>query len=180
MELTPDRLALMVEGCRTPDVWAPLLNTMWRERGITTPRRQAAFLAQAGHETGSFRWLVEIWGPTGAQSRYDGRVDLGNTEPGDGYRYRGRGIFHLTGRATYRAAGFEDEPNRVSEPEHAVWTAGWYWRSHDLEHPADRMDLQEITRRINGGTNGYTDRCVRYVRALSVIGVDISGQPALV
>jgi putative chitinase len=68
---------------------------------ITTPLRIAHFMAQATHETGGFKFLHELWGPTPAQQRYEGRLDLGNTSKGDGYLYRGRGVFQLTGRGNY-------------------------------------------------------------------------------
>lgn len=82
---------------------APLADAC-RVFGIDTPQRQAAFLAQIAHESGSFRYVREIWGPTAAQQRYEGRADLGNTEPGDGKRYLGRGLIQLTGRANARQA----------------------------------------------------------------------------
>jgi putative chitinase len=71
-----------------------------REFEVTTPLRQAAFLAQLAHESGQFRFMEEIWGPTPAQRRYEGRRDLGNIQPGDGFRYKGRGPIQITGRAT--------------------------------------------------------------------------------
>lgn len=90
-------------------------------------RNQAAYcLATAKHETGNFRWLREIWGPTKAQRRYEGRRDLGNTEPGDGKRFMGRGFVHITGRRNYtdwsRRTGvdFVGDPELAEQPEHAV------------------------------------------------------------
>lgn len=103
--MTPDLLRAAV-GCSAAlaERYAAPLTDACRVFGIDTPQRQAAFLAQVAHESGSFRYVREIWGPTAAQQRYEGRADLGNTEPGDGQRYLGRGLIQLTGRANARQA----------------------------------------------------------------------------
>jgi putative chitinase len=146
------------------------INEVMARYQITTPLRAAHFLGQVGHETGGLRWLEEIWGPTPAQRGYEGRRDLGNTQPGDGYRFRGRGLFHLTGRANYerfaRAVGqpqILDNPNLVATPYWAVQSAGWFWHignrtGRSLNALADRDDLRRITLVINGGLNGLEDR----------------------
>ena len=108
--------------------------------------------------------MVELWGPTPAQARYEGRADLGNVEPGDGFRFRGRGLIQTTGRANYQATGnalgvdLVSEPGRLREPELAARSAAWFWREHGLNELADAGDFMRITRRINGGTNGYEQR----------------------
>lgn len=84
---------------------------------INTPARLAAFLAQIGHESGKLAWTRELWGPTGPQSRYDGREDLGNTEPGDGYRFRGRGLIQITGRDNYRTASDALGHDFIADPD---------------------------------------------------------------
>jgi putative chitinase len=144
--------------------FAPYLTAAMEEFGIDTDARQAAFLAQVGHESGGLHWMVELWGPTAAQARYEGRADLGNTEPGDGYRYRGRGLIQLTGRANYARASaalsFDliAQPEKLGEPELACRSAGWYWKEHGLNAFADAGDFETLTRRINGGLNGFEQR----------------------
>lgn len=86
-------------------VWAHPLNAAMQRYGIDTKARQAAFLAQIGHESGRLRYVRELWGPTPAQRRYEGRKDLGNTQPGDGKRFMGRGLIQVTGRANYTTCG---------------------------------------------------------------------------
>lgn len=135
------------------------------QHGITdTASRLANFMGQAAHETGAFRYLREVWGPTDAQKGYEGRRDLGNTQPGDGYRFRGRGIFQLTGRANYRDIGasigqpLESSPELAERPDIAVLTACRFWQSRGLNALADQGLEDTITRRINGGTNGIAER----------------------
>lgn len=151
---------------------------------IDTPERMAAFLAQVGHETNAFRWLREIWGPTRAQTGYEGRTDLGNTHPGDGKRFMGRGLIQLTGRANYGFAreqlrlrlgdsvpDFEARPDMVMAPRWAALTAGNYWHRRGLNALADAGAFEQITRRINGGLNGQPDRLVRWERAKRALEV---------
>jgi putative chitinase len=183
MKITPDILARST-GC-TADAaatFAPLLDVVCTEYGITTPARLAAFLAQIGHESGSLRHVVEIWGPTQAQARYEGRADLGNTQPGDGHRFRGRGLIQTTGRTNYRALtqrlrrrlgaavpDFEEVPESLILPVWAAWSAGDYWDWRNLNELADRGEFEAITRRINGGLNGQPDRLARWKRAQSAL-----------
>lgn len=132
----------------------------WDIRG---DRRVNMFLAQCAHESGGFRYLRELWGPTAAQARYEGRLDLGNTEPGDGKRYLGRGLIQITGRTNYAVCGLALGLNLLMFPElledtsHAAQSAGWYWHSHGLNEIADEGDFERITRRINGGMSHYDD-----------------------
>ena len=145
------------------------------EFDINTPARQAAFLAQVGHESGGLHWLVELWNPTEAQRRYEGRVDLGNTEPGDGYNYRGRGLLQTTGRHNYTVTGealdqpLVEHPELLGTPELASRSAAWFWKTHGLNELADAGDFEHITRRINGGMNGYSDRLALYGAAKEVM-----------
>src|SRR5690606_14261261 len=79
----------------------PLIAAM-AQYDINTPARAAPFLANIGHESMGLVHYTEIWGPTPAQQGYEGRSDLGNVRPGDGYRFRGRGLLQTTGRDNYR------------------------------------------------------------------------------
>jgi len=142
---------------------ASLVNTCERY-DINTSLRVCHFLAQVIHESGGFFYDREIWGPTKTQKGYEGRKDLGNTEPGDGYRFRGRGYIQLTGRFNYRKAGrdlgvnFEANPELVAESPWNMIVAGWYWDLRVLNNYADKDSLLNVTVRINGGFNGLKDR----------------------
>lgn len=141
------------------------------DAGINTPLRLAHFLAQSAHETCDFCYLRELWGPTQAQRRYEGRLDLGNTHPGDGRLYMGRGVFQLTGRANYEHYAIEtglplvEEPDLAARPDLSVWLACLYWTAHGLNAKADADDILGITKAINGGFNGLVERKQRLVRA---------------
>jgi putative chitinase len=155
---------------------APITDAM-TEFAINTPARQAAFLAQIGHESGGLKWTRELWGPTPAQLRYQGRVDLGNTHPGDGSKYRGRGFIQITGRNNYAEAGealhldLIDHPEILEDPEMCAVSAAWWWKSHGLNELADVPDFPAITKRINGGMTGYADRFALWQAAKKAFGV---------
>jgi putative chitinase len=131
---------------------------------IVTPLRLAHFLGQTAHESGRYKYLREIWGPTPQQARYEGRIDLGNVQAGDGKRFMGRGILQITGYGNYhRASGrigvdIESTPELAERPDIAVLTACDFWAAHNLNELADADDLRALTRAINGGTNGIADR----------------------
>jgi len=136
------------------------LNAAMLEFGITTQARQAAFLAQLAHESGEFRYVKEL--ATGAA--YEGRLDLGNTQKGDGVRYKGRGLIQITGKANYLQLMLAldidciEHPELVELPENACRSAAWFWKTHGLNELADSGDFLKITKRINGGINGLNDR----------------------
>lgn len=159
------------------DRWWPHVDAAWREFDISTTARQAAWLGQVGHESGGFVYTRELWGPTPAQARYEGRVDLGNLQPGDGKRYMGRGLIQITGRANYRACGsglgidLETNPVMLQGDGLAARSAGWFWKQKNLNALADAGDFETLTRRINGGTNGLADRQQRWERAKRALGV---------
>lgn len=151
--------------------YLPYLNGAMIEADITTPLRQAAFLAQLAHESGELRFMEEM--ATG--DAYEGRKDLGNIYPGDGRRYKGRGPIQLTGRANYRIAGqalgvpLEDDPTLAATPLVGFRVAGWYWDSRNLNALADTRDFVGITRAINGGLNGLDQRQRYYETAKRVL-----------
>jgi putative chitinase len=144
--------------------------------GVTTPLRLAHFIAQCAHETERFEFLEELGGPAYC-AQYDGRRDLGNTEAGDGYRFKGRGLLQITGRYNYslygKALGADlvADPQLAARPDIAVATAAIFWDGHGLNPLADKDDLLDITRRINGGLNGLDDRHALLERAKAQLKV---------
>ena len=147
------------------------LNKHMPKYEVNTYLRVCHFLAQAAHEAASFRTLEEY----ASGAAYEGRKDLGNVVKGDGIRYKGRGIFQLTGRANYRAIGaklgydLENNPELAESPEVSVLTALEYWKSRGLNKFADADDVTTITKRINGGLNGFDDRKNYLAKAKNVI-----------
>ena len=145
--------------------------------GIDTPARQAAFLAQISHESGRLVYTSELWGPTSAQSRYEGRADLGNVRAGDGSRFRGHGLIQTTGRANHARVrdrlrlrfdavpDFETDPKALTIPQWAALSACDYWDDKRLNPLADAGQFEAITRKINGGLNGYADRLALFEAA---------------
>lgn len=135
--------------------------------GIDTPLRKAYFLAQLAHESGSLQYVKEI--ATGGA--YEGRKDLGNTEPGDGVRYKGRGLIQITGKANYKTCGdalgvdLVGNPDLLETPALAAASAGWFWATHNLNASADSDDIKTNTRKINGGFTGLQDRIERLTDA---------------
>ena len=127
---------------------------------INTPLRIAHFIAQIAHESAGLRTTEEF----ASGEAYEGRADLGNTQPGDGKRFKGRGLIQLTGRANYKTFGdkmgedFIADPEKCAEPELSLIIACEYWKSRNINAKADKDDLISVTRAINGGTNGLDDR----------------------
>ena len=164
--------------------YLPFLTAAMAEFAIEAPARAAAFLAQLAHESGQFRFMEEIWGPTDAQRRYEPVTklskDLGNTDVGDGKRFKGRGPIQLTGRANYQRFGdllnidLLTDPARAANPDVAFRVAALFWSKKGLNELADVATdaaFKEITRRINGGTNGLAERQEFYAVARKVLGV---------
>lgn len=147
----------------------------------------AQFLAQVMHESGGLRYVREIWGPTAAQKRYEGRKDLGNVKAGDGKRYMGRDVLQITGRTNYRAltawvqktfgakVDFEATPEALESAEWLGIGAIWYFLAarKDLIKYCRDGNIEMVTRRVNGGLNGYQDRLKWYdSSALKLLGFD--------
>jgi putative chitinase len=171
-QLVEEMLSMIMPGAGSAAIdryFQPLLNGMLAN-DINTHLRMAHFLAQVGHESGDMRYAEEI--ATGAA--YENRDDLGNNQPGDGVRFKGRGLIQLTGRANYAAYGqargrdFLTPPNNTliaTDPLLTVDVACWFWNRHGLNQPADNDDITQITRTVNGGLNGLGDRRARLDRA---------------
>ena len=146
------------------------------EFGLDTPVREVPFMAQIAHESGHFRTTSEY----ASGAAYEGRKDLGNTRKGDGRRFKGRGLIQLTGRANYRTftkwmakrvpdcPGFEAVPEKVAYFPWAFWATVYYWSSRNLNRYSDSNNFETMTRRINGGLNGYSDR-LRYLDGFSLV-----------
>lgn len=157
------------------NVFYTLMIAAMDEYGIDTPIRQAAFLSQVGEESGGLHWMSEIWGPTPAQLHYEFDKDLGNTQAGDGERFKGRGLIETTGRYNYGVISkelgvdFITNPEKLALPEYAVKSACSFWRKHSLNALADKEDIHGITMKVNGGLNGYAKRVELFAIAKSVL-----------
>jgi putative chitinase len=150
--------------------------------GIDTPLRQAHFLAQCGHETMGFVYSAELWGPTPQQLKYDPASgsalskELGNTQIGDGARFKGRGWIMRTGRANYdrlsKSINIDvvTSPELVEQPSLSVVSACEFWCvEHNINALADKDDIVSVTKVVNGGQNGIDDRKIRLALAKGVL-----------
>jgi putative chitinase len=189
--ITPEHLAA-IAGKATPLTRAlpEWINKLCPQYEIDTAQEFAHFLAQACHETDHFKTLREY----ASGKAYEGRKDLGNTQPGDGPRFRGRGIFQTTGRANYLQLGvkkgkrdmFINSPELLEQAEYAVWSACEYWKTRGLNDAANHADgdalkkkyrgniidvspVEFISITINGGYNGMEERKKYYGSAQSAL-----------
>jgi putative chitinase len=187
--MTPRQIALAT-GARIyrATEFFPHIEFAMKAYGIDqTPLRKAMFLSNVGHESGGLHWLVELWGPTEAQRRYEGRKDLGNVSEGDGIRYRGRGLLQITGRYNYASIrdrlrarfpdlgvpDFEAEPEKLALPQWAALTAADYVDREGLNAVADSGDYDGYCDIINrghktkamGDSNGYAQRLALFQAA---------------
>ena len=171
--------------------WLPHVQEALDAYMIDTRERIAAFLANVGHESGGLRYTTELWGPTDAQRGYEGRADLGNTQAGDGSRYRGHGLIQTTGRANHARArdrlrarfpdmvipDFEDSPELLAADEWAALSAADFWDDHNLNTWADMGSFDGVCDIINrghktrpeGDANGYPERLRLFNAALAVL-----------
>lgn len=174
MTLTEQQIrAMMPRAGNRLDAHLPYIGPALQEGHIDSPRRIAAFLAQLSHESGEYRYMEEI----ADGSAYEGRADLGNTQPGDGRRFKGRGPIQITGRTNYAACGAAlgldllADPTLLARPEHGTASACWFWNSRDLSLLADHDWFRLITRKINGGYNGLSDRLQYWNRNRAILGL---------
>lgn len=198
MALNAEKLARLHIGAE----WVDPLNETFERFGIVTHNQQAMFIGQASHESGNFKLLEEnlnykaatlmrIWPkrfPTLekaneysgnprkiANSVYSSRMGNRDEASGDGWRFRGRGIFQLTGHSNVFHAGkalgvdFVKDPDLIATPKYAALTAGWFWETHKLNAPADALDHARVTKIINGGQIGLDDRIKHVQQALAVL-----------
>ena len=148
----------------------PLNETLQRFE-INTPVRIQMFLAQIGHESGELRYVLEL---ASGQS-YEGRKDLGNTQIGDGVKYKGRGLLQITGRNNYVLCGMcldlplLENPELLEQHPYSSLSSGWFWSTNNLNSFCDANDFERLTKKINGGLNGYANRLLLYQRAKKVI-----------
>lgn len=184
MSITEQQLLQILPNAgQQAGVFVSGLNMAMAKWKIDTPKRQAAFLAQVGHESGQLRYLREL-GSDQYLSKYDtGSLaqKLGNTSApdGDGQRYRGRGLIQITGHDNYlrcSLALFGDDrllrtPELLEQPQWAAASAAWFWSVNGLNSLADKEQFNTITRRINGGLNGLEDRLQLWTRARAVLCV---------
>ena len=192
-------LQILPNAGQVAGVFVPVLNTAMSRYQIVGAKRIAAFLAQVGHESGHLTRLVENLNYTAAAlrmtwpSRFDAGLAsatarkpeqianiaygnrMGNTAPGEGWKYRGRGLIQITGKDNYRACGealgldLTAQPELLEKPQHACMSAAWFWATKGLNTLADSDKFNVITLRINGGQNGAVDRQALYARALKVL-----------
>jgi len=181
--------------------WLLPLNETFERFNINTPLRKACFIGQCAHESGHFKFLEEnlnykadslmrVWPKRFnhalaqecahdpekiANVAYADRMGNGDSESGDGYAYRGRGLIQLTGKVNYDAFGNAmgldvlQNPDYLATPEGACLSAGWFWEHHGLNELADQNELEQMTKRINGGTLGLQERAALMQQALDVL-----------
>lgn len=173
MILTAEQLSDIMPHCATERLaeYAALLSDAMTEFGINTVARAAYFLGQVCHESGSLQYWVE----KADGHAYERRTDLGNVEPGDGAKYKGRGPLQLTGRANYLAAGealglpLEEQPGLVATPAVGFRASAWYWKTRGCSDTADMLNIEATTKKINGGLNGLEYRRSYTARAMTVL-----------
>lgn len=180
MPITKEQLLQILPNARsTAGIFVPALNRSMARYDIGSPVRQAAFLAQVGHESGSLHYVRELGGDA-YLSKYDtGKLAqrLGNTPEadGDGQKYRGRGLIQITGSHNYKLCGqalglpLLENPELLEQPEFAALSAAWFWWDRGLNELADAGLFDRITRVINGGTNGQDERRALWAKAKEVL-----------
>lgn len=169
MNITKEQLIELGVSQDNSIKYVDFLNKTLEKYQINTPLRVSNFLAQCLHESGNFKYTKEL----ADGKAYEGRSDMGNTHPGDGPLFKGRGFLQLTWRPNYTSYGkyigqdliTGNNADKVSLPELASDSAGWFWEvykrdkdGHSLNYYADLNNFFRITYSINGGFNGVDDR----------------------
>jgi len=202
-EFTAEMLANCIKNNKNPQEWYEGLCNQLPQFGIVTPARVAGFISQCQHESADFTALVENlnysakglagtfkkYFPSEAEATpyarkpemianrvYANRMGNGAEASGDGFKFRGRGLVQLTGRANYTQCSkdlFGDDclvqnPDLVCEPEYAVLSACWFWHKNKLNDICDRGDVVLLSKRINGGTIGLADRIHHWNKCLEL------------
>ena len=181
MKITRKQMVNAVGNVDKIDILLHYINIYLDVFEINTPLRAAHFMAQCCHETGGLKFLKEKGNSKYFKKYEQGRLGkmLGNTQAGDGEKYKGRGLLHLTGRANYKAyqkSGYckgdiMENPELLEKPLGATKSGAWWWWKHGLNELADKDDVVAVTKHINGGTNGLTSRkrwlskCKKVLRA---------------
>jgi putative chitinase len=201
--LTKEQLSKIIPGNQYLDHWFEALDQCLPDYDINTPQRIAAFLAQCAHESGGFKAIKENLNYKAesllkvfpkyfkdaatanayahnqekiANRVYASRMGNGDEASGDGFRYCGRGLIQLTGKANYQSfadsleMAVTDVPAYLATFEGAVQSACWFWENNNLNQYADKGDIVTMTKKINGGTIGLEDRKKHYEHALHVLG----------
>ena len=160
------------------DTYLPIINGWADHFHINTPLRMAHYIAQIAHESGELRYTKEL----ASGKAYEGRKSLGNTQPGDGVRFKGRGLIQITGRANYSAyanyCGFDvvGSPELLERPFGATKSSMWVFDTFRCNELADKDDLKAIRRKINGGYNGLAS-CEKYLkRAKEALEIKVLAQ----
>ena len=190
--LTIDQLSVIMPNAKKKDEIVDALNEAMPRFDIYTPDQQCMFLANLAHESGEYRWMEEIWGPTKAQQTYERDFDepwgptlrrnqrnfkaysLGNSEPGDGRRFSGHGPIQITGRTNHVIIGhileldLVENPLLITEIRWGTLAAGAFWFNNNLNRKVEQ-GFEAVVRAINGGTNGMADRQKYLARARQVI-----------
>jgi putative chitinase len=166
-------LGVMPNAVRRAVVFAPAIVAACQEFEISTPLRQASFLAQVAQETGELRYMRELY----SGSSYEFRADLGNTQSGDGSTFRGGGLLMLTGRANWTHCATSlglplvENPDLMLQPDVAARTGAWFWKTAGLNELADQDRFGAVTHRLNGGYNDIDKRLAFFYRARKVFGL---------
>lgn len=211
-ELILNHFKTLFPRCKNPSEFTAALNEFMPQAGIDNPRRVSAFLAQCGHECAKFTRFEEnlnysakalraVFGkyfkddetaneyarqPEKIANRvYANRMKNGDEASGDGFKYRGRGVIQLTGKANYMAFTNDTGHDIVGNPDKVlqdkkmlVATAIWFWHSNNLNRYADNADdFVTLTKKINGGTHGLKDRQAIYEKSVGLFGLGDSDAP---